>query len=82
MSTHSFAKEVSQAGSELRPPEMDPLTREETLKILSCMGIDLPKTTKLPDDVLEKRLRDALNFAQNRKNLPLLESLNPFEWMI
>lgn len=57
---------------------MDPLTREETLKILSCMAIDLPKTTKLPDDVLEKRLRDALNFAQNRKNLPPLESLNPY----
>lgn len=40
------------------------LTRIETLRVLSCMGIDLPAHTKLPDDALEKRLRQALNASQ------------------
>ena len=40
------------------------LTREETLKALGCMGVDIPPDTKLADDILEKRLRDALNAAQ------------------
>lgn len=54
---------------------MEPLTREETLEVLSSMGVDLPKTTKLSADVLDKRLCDALNYAQNRINLPA--SLDP-----
>ncbi|KZT04914.1 uncharacterized protein LAESUDRAFT_760660 [Laetiporus sulphureus 93-53] len=43
---------------------MDTLTREETLKVLSELGIDLPPASKLPGDALEKRLRQALNAAQ------------------
>lgn len=55
---------------------MEPLTRRETLDILSCMGVELPRTTRLPDDVLDKRLRDALNHAQHRSGLPP-SSLDP-----
>ncbi|TFK85917.1 hypothetical protein K466DRAFT_525107 [Polyporus arcularius HHB13444] len=55
---------------------MEPLTRRETLDILSCMGVELPRTTRLPDDVLDKRLRDALNHAQHRSSLPP-SSLDP-----
>ena len=45
---------------------MDTLTRAETIKILRAMGGDLPADTKLPDDVLEKRLREAVNASQNK----------------
>ena len=37
---------------------MEVLTRSETLQALYYMGVDLPPTTRLPDDVLDKRLRD------------------------
>ncbi|PIL28917.1 hypothetical protein GSI_08963 [Ganoderma sinense ZZ0214-1] len=46
------------------------LNRSETLQVLQCMGIELPADTKLLDDVLEKRLRDALNAAQYKDRLP------------
>ncbi|RPD60626.1 hypothetical protein L226DRAFT_506562 [Lentinus tigrinus ALCF2SS1-7] len=54
---------------------MERITRPETLEILSCMGIELPRTTRLPDDVLDKRLRDALNYSQHKSGLP--PSLDP-----
>ncbi|PIL28923.1 hypothetical protein GSI_08970 [Ganoderma sinense ZZ0214-1] len=56
---------------------MDPLTRAETLQILSFMGVEIPKNTKLPGDLLDKRLQDALNAAQNRDNLPITPPLDP-----
>ncbi|KAI1792753.1 hypothetical protein LXA43DRAFT_314162 [Ganoderma leucocontextum] len=56
---------------------MDPLTRAETLQILSFMGVEVPKNTKLPSDVLEKRLQDALNAAQNMDQLPISAPLDP-----
>ena len=34
------------------------------------MGIELPADTKLLDDILHKRLRDALNAAQYKDRLP------------
>lgn len=40
-------------------------TRQETLALLSSMGVDLPPSTKLPDDALEKRLKRAINCAQS-----------------
>ena len=46
------------------------LNRSETLQILQCMGVELPANTKLLDDVLDKRLRDALNAAQYKDRLP------------
>ncbi|RDX41978.1 hypothetical protein OH76DRAFT_1467037 [Lentinus brumalis] len=49
---------------------MEPLTRSEILQTLSCMGINLPTSTKLSDDALEKRLREGLNASQNRENIP------------
>ena len=54
---------------------MEVLTRSETLQALYYMGVDLPPTTRLPDDVLDKRLRDALNFSQHKSSIP--SSINP-----
>ena len=56
---------------------MDPLTRAETLHILSFMGVEIPKNTKLPSELLDKRLQDALNSAQNRDQLPITPPLDP-----
>ena len=49
---------------------MDSLTRQETLEVLQELGVDIPKSTRLSDDVLDKRLRDALNAAQYKDRLP------------
>ncbi|KAJ7119644.1 hypothetical protein C8R44DRAFT_706503 [Mycena epipterygia] len=40
------------------------LPREEILSLLSSMGLDLPRKTKLPDAELDKRLSKALDSAQ------------------
>ncbi|KAM5546031.1 hypothetical protein V8D89_000157 [Ganoderma adspersum] len=57
------------------------LNRSETLQILQCMGIELPADTKLLDDVLDKRLRDALNAAQYKDRLPSpFDPLNLSPW--
>ncbi|TFY69765.1 hypothetical protein EVJ58_g251 [Rhodofomes roseus] len=48
---------------------MDSLTRQETLTILAGMGVELPPATKLPDEALQKRLRQALNGAQYVSNV-------------
>ncbi len=56
---------------------MDPLTRAETLQILSFMGVEIPKSTKLPGDVLDKRLQDALTAAQNMDQLPITPPVDP-----
>lgn len=44
--------------------QMLALDRDQTLQILSCIGVDLPPHTKLSDDALDDRLRKALNAAQ------------------
>ncbi|KAI0704229.1 hypothetical protein C8T65DRAFT_611445 [Cerioporus squamosus] len=49
---------------------MTTLTRSETVSILKSMGLELPADTKLSDENLEKRLRDALNAAQQKDRLP------------
>ena len=46
------------------------LSRPETLQVLNSMGIELPADTKLLDDILDKRLRDALNAVQYKDHLP------------
>ena len=55
---------------------MENLTREETLYALRSIGIDLPLSTKLPDDSHNKRLRDALDAAQYKSDLPSSLDLN------
>ncbi|KAJ7264167.1 hypothetical protein C8J57DRAFT_1133115 [Mycena rebaudengoi] len=39
-------------------------TRQETLELLSLMGVELPKKTKLMDDELDKRLTRVLDSCQ------------------
>ncbi|TBU30356.1 hypothetical protein BD311DRAFT_754712 [Dichomitus squalens] len=54
---------------------MNSLTPQEILQVMSEMGFDLPPHPKLPNSVLDKRLRDALNASQNRDGFPV--SLDP-----
>ena len=49
---------------------MEPLTRTETLQILKCLGVDLPATTKISEENLDRRLRNALDAAQYKDRLP------------
>ena len=49
---------------------MSKLAREEMLTVLKSMGVEVPVTTKIPDDDLNKRVRDALNAAQYKDKLP------------
>ncbi|PIL28918.1 hypothetical protein GSI_08965 [Ganoderma sinense ZZ0214-1] len=49
---------------------LSPLTRNETILVLNSLGIDVPTDTKLLDDILEKRLSDALAAAQYKDRLP------------
>ena len=51
-------------------PPMSKLAREEMLTVLKAMGVEVPATTKIPDDDLNKRVRDALNAAQYKDKLP------------
>ncbi|CDO77860.1 hypothetical protein BN946_scf184668.g4 [Trametes cinnabarina] len=52
---------------------MEPLTRAETIKVLSSLGVEIPENTKIVDEELEKRLRTALDAAQekDRFSIPL-----------
>lgn len=43
---------------------MERLSRRETLSILSAIGVELPPETRLSDEALEKRLKQAINAAQ------------------
>ncbi|RDX40255.1 hypothetical protein OH76DRAFT_1413096 [Lentinus brumalis] len=57
------------------------LSRSETISVLKSMGLELPADTKLSDETLDKRLRDALNAAQQKDGLPAsldLRSLSPW----
>ncbi|KZT64969.1 hypothetical protein DAEQUDRAFT_565796 [Daedalea quercina L-15889] len=56
---------------------MEALTRQETLTILASMGVELPSATKMPDDALQKRLRQALNSAQYISNVLSNPPLDP-----
>nr|VWO97504.1 N/A [Ganoderma boninense] len=49
---------------------LSPFTRDETILVLNSLGIDIPTDTKLLDDILEKRLSDALAAAQYKDRLP------------
>ncbi|KAI0704230.1 hypothetical protein C8T65DRAFT_654302 [Cerioporus squamosus] len=60
---------------------MDRMTRTETLRVLKSLRVEIPEDTKLLDENLEKRLRDALNAAQqkDRLSIPLnLDALSPW----
>ncbi|KAI0370797.1 hypothetical protein BV20DRAFT_994690 [Pilatotrama ljubarskyi] len=71
---------------------MEPLTRSEILKTLNSMGVEIPANTKLPDETLEKRLRSALDAAQEKNRFsdqldlrslrkwPLLKGGEPQAW--
>lgn len=41
------------------------ITREEKLQYLYSMGVDLPLTTRLPDDAIEKKFRSAIDASQS-----------------
>ncbi|KAI9056703.1 hypothetical protein FKP32DRAFT_1598891 [Trametes sanguinea] len=45
---------------------MDPLTRSEIIRSLASMGVDIPPDSKIPDSDLDKRLRAALDAAQDK----------------
>lgn len=45
------------------------LSRAETLTVLGKMGVSIPPRTKLSDEALEKRLRQALNASQLKSAL-------------
>ncbi|KAJ7605244.1 hypothetical protein DFH06DRAFT_1020348 [Mycena polygramma] len=53
------------------------LPRAEILVLLTAMGIDLPKKTKLPDAELDKRLSKALDSAQYLTRVLPTPPLNP-----
>ncbi|KAI0329865.1 hypothetical protein GY45DRAFT_1324470 [Cubamyces sp. BRFM 1775] len=59
---------------------MERPTRSETLLMLRCMGADIPVNTKLSDEVLEKRLRDALNASQQKDRLAPLDLTSLPKW--
>ncbi|KAF5379369.1 hypothetical protein D9615_006586 [Tricholomella constricta] len=40
------------------------INRQDTLILLDCMGVKLPKNTKIPDEDLDKRLHQTLDSAQ------------------
>lgn len=40
------------------------LTRPELLRVLDTMGISIPSTSKLPDDALIKRLKQAISASE------------------
>ncbi|KAI0074273.1 hypothetical protein K474DRAFT_1677252 [Panus rudis PR-1116 ss-1] len=48
---------------------MDSLNREETLKLLASMGVELPPQTKLSDEALEERLRKCVRSIQDINTL-------------
>ena len=48
----------------------------EPLRVLESLGVELPPDTKLPDEAIEKRLRDALNSCQYKDHLEPLPDLN------
>lgn len=56
---------------------MEALTRKEILAVLSSMGIDLPPATKLSDEALDKRLKQALIAAQLFSHLKITLPLDP-----
>ncbi|KAF9262698.1 hypothetical protein L218DRAFT_867173 [Marasmius fiardii PR-910] len=59
-----FKRIASTFGKEI-PVEM---TRDEKLGFLASMGIELPSTTRLPDDALDKKLHDTMDAAQYFKD--------------
>ncbi|KAI0658124.1 hypothetical protein C8Q70DRAFT_1045837 [Cubamyces menziesii] len=60
---------------------MEPLTRSETLQALASMGIELPPHTRIPDEDLEKRLRLALDAAQEKNRFSdALKTLDLPQW--
>ncbi|KAI1792751.1 hypothetical protein LXA43DRAFT_1004925 [Ganoderma leucocontextum] len=60
---------------------LGPLTRAEKIRILNTLGVDIPADTKLLDNILEKRLCDALDAVQYKDRLPAsmdLKALRPW----
>ena len=56
---------------------MEPLTRQETLTTLTGLGVELPPATKLSDEALQRRLRQALNCAQYVSHVLQTPPLDP-----
>ncbi|KAG7091272.1 hypothetical protein E1B28_010322 [Marasmius oreades] len=53
------------------------LTRDEKMGLLASMGIELPQTTRLPDDALEKKLRNTIDAAQYFKDVIAKAPIDP-----
>ncbi|KAJ8076759.1 hypothetical protein AAF712_000381 [Marasmius tenuissimus] len=53
------------------------LTRDEKLGLMHTMGIELPTTTQLPDDALDKKLRNAVDAAQYFNMVVAKSSIDP-----
>ncbi|KAK1230931.1 hypothetical protein PQX77_005962 [Marasmius sp. AFHP31] len=53
------------------------LTRDEKLGLMHTMGIELPTTTRLPDDALDKKLRNAVDAAQYFSMVVTKSSIDP-----
>lgn len=56
------------------------IDREEVLLLLSSLGIELPKNSKLPDDVLQKRLTKALDCTQYGFDLKTMDPTTLKPW--
>ncbi|PIL28924.1 hypothetical protein GSI_08971 [Ganoderma sinense ZZ0214-1] len=60
---------------------LEPFTREEKIRILNTLGVDIPADSKLLDSILEKRLCAALDAAQYKDRLPAsmnIKTLRPW----
>ena len=53
------------------------LTRDEKLGLMHSMGIELPTTTRLPDDAVDKKLRSSVDAAQYFDNVFTKSSVDP-----
>jgi hypothetical protein len=56
------------------------ISREDLLIVLECLGVSLPKHTKIPDDTLNKRLLLALDGSQRFSDLIPITPLIPSDY--
>lgn len=59
-----IAHNPTEPPSPCRCHTMLPTSRTELIDLLSCIGVDLPLQTKLPQEAIEERLRKALDCIQ------------------
>ncbi|KAL0072615.1 hypothetical protein AAF712_000378 [Marasmius tenuissimus] len=52
-------------------------SREEKLRLLACMGVELSPTTRLPEEAVDKRLKSAIDASQYFSSVITEVPLNP-----